>query len=293
MGTADFAVPSLRALVAAGHRVLLVVSQPDRPGHRFRLTPPPVKLAAGALGLEVFQPERIGHPESVERVRAAGSELIVVAAYGQILPGFLLGIPPRGAINVHGSLLPAYRGAAPVARAILNGDEVTGVTIIQMDEQMDHGPVLARRAVDIRSDDDTPTLTARLAEVGAELLVETISGLDSIRPVDQDHAAASFAPRIAKAEGELDWNLPAIRIDRAVRAFRPWPGVTVPMNGERVKLIAGAPVPGHGAPGQVLERGAESVVVACAEGAYRVDTAQRPGRRPLPAALIWRREEGG
>ena len=233
-------MPSLRALAGAGHELPLVVSQPDRPGHRLKLTPPAVKVAAQELGLPVFQPERIREPEAVERLRAAAPELIVVVAYGQIIPRSILELPPRGVLNVHASLLPRWRGAAPVAHAILNGDEFTGVTIMRMDEQLDHGPVLAySEKIPIGPGDDAARLTERLAEVGAQVLVQSIANLDRLQPRDQDHARASLAPKLSRGDGELEWSLPAVEIDRRVRAFQPWPGVTLPYQGERVKVLRG------------------------------------------------------
>src|SRR5450759_1494346 len=172
-GTAEFAVPSLRALQSAGHEIQLVITQPDKPGHRMKVTPPPVKVAAHELGLEVYQPERIRDPEPVEKLRLLAPDVLVVVAYGQIVPPSVLMIPKHGAVNVHASLLPRHRGASPVAHAILVGDRETGVTIMRMDEQLDHGPILATRATVIGPDDDAPALTSRLADMGAELLVET------------------------------------------------------------------------------------------------------------------------
>ena len=218
----------------------MVVTQPDRPGHRLKLTPPAVKVAAGELGLPVFQPERIREPSAIERLRAAAPELIVVVAYGQIIPRSILELPPNGVLNVHASLLPRWRGAAPVAHAILAGDEFTGVTIMQMDEQLDHGPVLAySHELPIGIADDAAGLTERLAEVGAKLLVETIAQLESLDPREQDHAQATLAPKLSREAGELEWGLPADEIDRRVRAFQPWPGVTLPWQGERVKVLRG------------------------------------------------------
>ena len=240
MGTAPFAVPSLRALAAAGHEIPLVVTQPDRPGHRLKLTPPAVKVAAQELGLPVLQPERIREPAVVESLRKAAPELIVVVAYGQIIPRSVLEIPRRGVLNVHASLLPRWRGAAPVAHAILAGDQLTGVTIMQMDEQLDHGPVLAQsEPVPIGPGADAPALTEHLAGVGAQLLVDTIARLDDLEPREQDHERASTAPKLSREDGELDWNLPPAEIDRRVRAFQPWPGVTLPIDGQRVKVLRG------------------------------------------------------
>src|SRR2546430_7068638 len=226
IGTAAYAVPSLRALHAAGHRLDLVVTQPDRPGNRLRMTPRPVKPAAQELGLAVFQTERIRLPEAVERLAAADPDLVVVVAYGQIIPRAVLERPPRGVLNVHASLLPRWRGAAPIAHAILAGDPVTGVTIMQMDEQLDHGPVLALSETAIGEREDAQQLGARLAGLGAGLLVDTLGRLDLIEPREQDHSAATLAPKLSREDGELSWDLDAAEIDRRVRAFQPWPGVT-------------------------------------------------------------------
>jgi methionyl-tRNA formyltransferase len=241
VGTAPFAVPSLRALVAAGHQVPLVVTQPDRPGHRLRLTPPAVKVAAEELGLPVYQPEKIRDREAVARLREAAPDLIVVVAYGQIIPRSILEIPPRGVVNVHASVLPRHRGAAPIAHAILAGDKVTGVTIMQMDEQLDHGPVIAQiQDVAIGAEDDAVTLGTRLAQDGAEGLVRVLDqGLENIYAREQDHDQATLAPKLSRADGELTGEEPAAEIDRRVRAFQHWPGVTLPVNGERVKVLRG------------------------------------------------------
>lgn len=285
-GTAPFAVPSLRGLVQAGHDLSLVVTQPDRPGHRLKLTPPAVKVAGEELRLPVFQPERIREPDAVERVRQAAPELIVVVAYGQIVPRSVLEIPVRGVLNVHASLLPALRGAAPVAHSILRGDRVTGVTIMLMDDKLDHGPILSQREVEIGPRENAQELGERLAHLGVDLLVETIANLDALKPVEQDHASATVAPKLSREDGELDWRRPADEIDRAVRAFQPWPGVTLPLGEKRVKVLRGREAPGRGEPGQVLEVGAEGVVVAAAEGAYRLELVQPAGKRPLPAAAL-------
>jgi methionyl-tRNA formyltransferase len=204
-----------------------------------KMTPPPVKLAALELGLDVYQPERIREPEVVDRLRAIAPELIVVVAYGQIIPRSILAIAPRGVVNVHASLLPRHRGASPVAHAILADDMRTGVTIMLMDEQLDHGPILAAREVDISRGEDAPHLTERLAELGAGLLVETLERLDGIQPRAQDDLAASVAPRLKKEDGELEWGMGADQIDRRVRALQPWPGATLPTARGRVKVLRG------------------------------------------------------
>jgi methionyl-tRNA formyltransferase len=257
-------VPSLRALHEAGHEIVLVITQPDRPGHRMKVTPPPVKVAAQELGLQVLQPEKIRDPAEVSRLRGLKPDLMVVVAYGQIIPPDVLSIPAKGVVNVHASLLPRHRGAAPVARAILAGDRETGVTIMRMDAQLDHGPILAMRATAIGSAEDAGALTARLAEMGAKLLVETLNRLDEIEPADQDHAMATTAPRLRREDGEIDWGLDPEEIDRRVRGLQPWPGVTLPTSRGRVKVLSG-----H------------------VEGdRYVPDVVQLPGKRPAPAKQV-------
>jgi methionyl-tRNA formyltransferase len=258
-------VPSLKALVDAGHNLQLVITQPDRPARRgMKLTPPPVKVAATELALEVYQPERIREPEAVERIRRLQPDLLVVVAYGQIIPRSVLAIPKLGAINVHASLLPRHRGAAPVAAAILGGDSETGVTIMRMDEQLDHGPILATRSVEIGAHEDAVALTARLAVLGAELLVETVENIEEIKAVEQNHGAATVARRLSREDGELEWDMGAVEIDRRVRALLPWPGVTLPTKRGRLKVLSG-----H------------------VEGdRYVPDVVQLPGKRPAPAKQV-------
>ena len=287
VGTAPFAVPSLRALDAAGYRIPLVVSQPDRAaGRGLGLKPPAVKVAARELGLEVFQPERIRAPEAVARLRELAPDLMVVAAYGQIVPGSVLEIPPRGLLNVHGSLLPRWRGAAPVAHAILSGDPVTGVTIMRMDAELDHGPILSTAETEIGPHEDAVSLTDRLAEMGAALLVDTVGRLDEIEPREQDHEHVTYARRLAREDGELDWARGAVDIDRRVRAFQPWPGVTLPWKGGRVKVLRGEARDGAGRPGAVLSVEPGGVEVACASGSYLLQQVQLPARRPMPARML-------
>lgn len=226
--------------------------------------PSPVKVAALELGLEVSQPERIRHPAALERLRAVAPDLLVVVAYGQIIPQLVLSIPKLGAINVHASLLPRHRGAAPIARAILAGDTETGVTIMQIDEQLDHGPILATAPTTIGQHEDAAALTTRLAELGAEVLVEVLTHLGSIKAVEQDHSLATIAPKLSKEEGELDWGMDPFEIDRRVRALHPWPGATLPTKRGRVKVLSG-----H------------------VEGdRYVPDVVQVPGKRPAPAKQV-------
>jgi methionyl-tRNA formyltransferase len=229
-----------------------------------KLTPSPVKVVAQELGLEVYQPEKIRDRDAVDRLRHLAPELLVVVAYGQIIPSSILSLPKRGAVNVHASLLPRHRGAAPVAHAILAGDPETGVTIMKMNEKLDHGPVLAATKTAIGEREDAASLTSRLAEMGAQLLVETLERLDEIEPVEQDERAATLAPRLRREDGELEWELGPIEIDRRVRGLQPWPGVTLPTKKGRVKVLSG-----H------------------VEGdRYVPDLVQLPGKRPAPAKQV-------
>jgi methionyl-tRNA formyltransferase len=257
-------VPPLQAIRAAGHDIALVVTQPDRKAHRMKMTRSPVKIAAEELGLPIYQPDRIREEASVERLSALEPDLFVVVAYGQILPASVLAIPRLGAINVHASLLPRHRGAAPVARAILAGDMETGVTIMKMDEQLDHGPILAVRATPIADHEDAAELTARLAQMGAELLVETLEHFDDLRVVGQDHSAATVAAKLRKEENELEWNLGAVELDRRVRGLQPWPGATLPTSRGRLKVLKGH-VEG---------------------GRYVLELVQLPGKKPAPAKQV-------
>ena len=251
MGTPDFAVPSLQAL-ARDHQVVGVVTQPDRPaGRGRRLVAPPVKEAAGALGLEVVQPPTLRRPEAVERLVAWRPDLVVVAAFGQILRPEVLAIPPHGCLNVHASLLPRYRGAAPIPAAILAGDERTGVTIMRMDEGLDTGPMLAQADWPIGPDDTTGSLAADLARLGASLLVEALPGWleGRIAPRPQDDAQATYCRTLQKEDGLLDWALTASHLDRQVRACDPWPGAYTAWAGQRLKILRARPLPGRPGPG--------------------------------------------
>lgn len=258
-------MPSLHALHEAGHEIQLVITQPDRPARRgLKLTPSPVKVAAQALGLGVAQPERIRDPEMVDRLRNLSPDVMVVVAYGQIIPASVLSIPRHGVINVHASLLPRHRGAAPIARAILEGDPETGVTIMQMDEKLDHGPVLASSPTPIGDREDAISLTARLAALGAERLIYVLGELERIGAVPQFEVAATTAPKVRKEDGELDWDMGAVEIDRHVRALQPWPGATLPTPKGRVKILSG-----H------------------IEGdSYVPDVVQLPGKKPAPAKQV-------
>jgi methionyl-tRNA formyltransferase len=271
MGTGDFAVPSLQAIVRAGHDVPLVVSQPDRPkGRGLTLSPTPVKAAAEALGLSVFQPEKLRLEP--QRVIDCKADILVVVAYGQILRENILECAPRGAVNVHASLLPKYRGAAPIQWAIARGETITGVTTMQLDRGMDTGPILLQRECAIEPEDTTATLEPRLATLGASLLVETLGALakDAITPTPQEDAQATKAPLIRKSEGLIDFSGDASEIVNRLRGFSPWPGVQFAYEGRTVKLLAARGVregaSKEAGPGTIARISREGLDVVCAAG---------------------------
>jgi methionyl-tRNA formyltransferase len=292
-GTAELACASLAALAKEpAFRVLGVVTQPDRPkGRDLRLQPPPVKVLASRLGLPVWQPERCRQPEFVEHLRSLAPELIVVAAYGQLLPPAILTLPPHGCVNVHASLLPRHRGAAPIQWALLEGDAETGVTLMQMDAGLDTGDILSRVTTPITADDNAQTLHDRLATLGAELLVRTLPDLVAgrISPRPQPAEGVSYARKITKDDGRLDWRLPADVLWHRVRAFTPWPGAFtfLPATPQPVRLKIWRAEPAESAAGhagEILSAAQTGVVVACGSGALRLLELQREGGRRLPAA---------
>lgn len=299
MGSPEFALPSLRRLLDASYEVAGVVTQPDRESGRGRkLTPPPVKTLALERGLPVLQPPRLRRPEAIEQVAALRPDLIVVAAYGQILPPAVLAIPAHGCVNVHASLLPRWRGAAPVVAAILAGDTTTGVSIMQIDEGLDTGPVLTTRPVAIAGDDTAGTLTERLAHEGADLLVETLppylNGLLATKP--QDDTLATYAPPVRKDNARLDLTLPARDLWLRVRAYHPWPVARAYYKGEPLFVHRARPLatetPAAPPPGTViaLTDADAPVGVVTGDGVLALLEVQRPGRRPLPAAEFVRGE---
>jgi len=288
MGTAAFAVPSLEALVKAGYRVVAAVSRPPRPAGRGRkLTLPPVTEAAERLGLPVLTPEKLRAPEVLQQLAALRPDVIVVAAYAQFLPRSLLETPAHGCVNVHGSLLPRWRGASPIHAAILAGDEFTGVTVMRMAEAMDSGPILAQIVTRIEDSDATPDLEMRLAGAGANLLVSTLpcylSG--AIRPVIQEESLATFAPLIRKEDGLIDWSLSAEQIWRASRAYRAWPGSYSFWKGRMLKLLACRPEPelsSREEAGRVVPLdGGREVGVATGKGILRLEEVALEGSRPM------------
>ena len=296
MGTPSFAVPILRAL-ADHHQVVGVVTQPDRrAGRGRRLTVSPVKEAALALGLPLFQPPTLRTAEAAQRLAAWQPAVIVVAAFGQILRPPLLSLPPHGCLTVHASLLPRWRGASPVAAAILAGETVTGVSLMLMDEGMDTGPILARRSCPIAPDDTTGALTGRLAEMGAQLLIETLPRwlAGGIRPRPQDDDRATYCRLLKKEDGRLDWTRPAAYLERQVRACDPWPGAFTTWQGRRLKVLrarARPEVPADGPPGRVLDL-SPGLGVSTGQGVLELIEVQLAGKKPLPAGTFARGQKG-
>jgi len=286
-GTPTFAVPSLRVLLDRPDPVVGVVCQPDKPAGRGQhLTVAPVKQAAVNAGLPVLQPERLRTDDFFEALRRWAPELIVVAAYGRILPKVLLDLPPRGCINVHASLLPRYRGAAPIQWAILRGEERTGVTIMQMNERMDAGDVLLQRDTPIGTEETYGELQLRLAALGAAALVEALECLraGTLAAQPQREAEVTLAPMIRKEDGHIDWTHPAIQIARAVRAFNPWPSAFSHLGGKLLKIHrAHIGAMTTAAPGTVTDT-AGGITVATGSGGLVIDELQLEGRKRLPAA---------
>jgi methionyl-tRNA formyltransferase len=288
MGTPPFAVPSLRALYDRGHEIAAVFTQPDRPAGRGQAPRgSSVKRFALEKQISVEQPEKLRDPAVIERMRELAPQAIAVAAYGKILPKALLDLPPRGAVNVHGSLLPRHRGAAPIQRALLAGDTVTGITIMQMNERMDAGDILLQEQTAIRADDTSASLGERLAEIGARLLVEALERLERGELVSQpqNDADATLAPMVRKDEGTIDWSRSAAEIERAVRAFTPWPSVYTTLHGKLLKVhraaVASSPSPAP--PGTVVRATDGDLEVATGEGRLRLLELQLEGKRRLAA----------
>ena len=286
-GTPDFAAVALRALIAAGHDIVLVLTQPDRPaGRGLKLAPSAVKAVALAHGLIVAQPNSLKDPAAHEQLRAVTAEVMVVAAYGLILPQAVLEIPTRGCLNIHASLLPRWRGAAPIQRAILAGDAETGITIMQMDAGLDTGAMLANRALPIEAGDTARTLHDKLAALGAAAIVEAVDLLQRapLTPQAQDASLATYAGKISKQDAHIDWHQPAAAIERAVRAYHPAPGAFTLRDAEALKLWAASVTDGQGPAGTVLAADKQGVVVACGEHALRITELQRAGGKRLPVA---------
>jgi methionyl-tRNA formyltransferase len=294
-GTPPFAERALSRLLAAGHEVALVLTQPDRPAGRGQKAAfSAVKQLALSRGLEVLQPVTLRSAPVLERLRAANPRAMVVAAYGLILPEPLLSLGPLGAINIHASLLPRWRGAAPIQRALLAGDSRTGVSIMQMDAGLDSGPVLAQRVVPIGPQDDAGTLHDKLADAGADAMVETLGQLErgEARAVPQPEAGVTYAAKIDKGELWIDWRRPATELERKIRAFRPSPGAATRLGEAPLKLWQARVVRESGEPGMVLDAG-DVLLVACGEQALAIEEVQRAGGRRMSAADFLRGQHVG
>ncbi|MBS0002410.1 MAG: methionyl-tRNA formyltransferase [Thioalkalivibrio sp.] len=296
-GTPEFAVPALEALIASGQTPVAVYTQPDRPaGRGRRLSPSPVKRVAQAAGIPVLQPVSLKSDQAHEELRQLEPDLVVVAAYGLILPRAVLSIPSSGCLNIHASLLPRWRGAAPVQRAILAGDSETGVCLMRMEAGLDTGPVYACERLPLDDRTIAPEVTARLAAMGAALLMERLDAIlsGSLQPWPQPESGVLYAHKVEKSESWVDWSEPAARIARRVRAFQPWP-IAQTRLGDRVLRIHRADVPGpaegsSAPPGTLVATGPDGVDVATGAGLLRLLTVQLPGRRPIPASA-WARAE--
>ncbi|SME91755.1 methionyl-tRNA formyltransferase [Pseudogulbenkiania subflava] len=283
-GTPEFAAAALQALLDAGHDIPLVLTQPDRPaGRGMKLKPSPVKALALEHGLRVEQPLTLKTPEAQALIAEVGAEVMVVAAYGLLLPQAVLELPAKGCLNIHASLLPRWRGAAPIQRALLAGDAETGITIMQMDVGLDTGAMLSVHPLPIAADETAATLHDRLAGAGARAIVDTLARLDAITPVAQPEQGVTYAQKLSKAEAEVDWSQPATDIARAIRAYNPVPGAFTRLAGEPLKLWLAEAEEGHGEPGTVLSAGADGVCVAAGRGVVRLTQLQAAGGKRLAA----------
>lgn len=288
MGTPDFAVPTLAALAEAGHTIVAVYTQPPRPaGRGKKLQPSPVQVEAEIRGIEVRSPVSLKNAEAQADFASLEPDLAVVAAYGLILPQAVLNVPKHGCLNVHASLLPHWRGAAPIQRSILAGDQVTGITIMQMEAGLDTGPMLATARTPVE-DKTAGELTEELAEIGAQLMVGTLIDLPMLHAVTQDDAEASYAPKIDKAEAKIDFAQSAEAIERQVRAFAPFPGAWFELGGERIKVLKAEVAPDVGAAGTTLD---DALTIACGSGALRLLRVQRAGKPVMHAADFLRGKE--
>ena len=283
MGTPDFAVPSLQALIDAGHDVCAVYTQPDKPqGRKQILTAPPVKTLALEHDIPVFQPNTLKNEDEQARLRELAPEVIIVVAYGKLLPKAVLDIPPHGCINVHGSLLPRWRGAAPIQWAVIAGDEMAGVTTMQMAEGLDTGDMLLTYETKVGEKETAGELFDRLAQSGAELLTQTLVKLDEITPRPQDDAQSCYAHMLDKQMAVIDWSRSAHEIDCLIRGLNPWPIALTTLSGERLKVFAAEKAAGNGEPGTVLEADPKKgLTVACGEGALKLTEIQLVGGKRM------------
>jgi len=282
-GTPPFAARALEAILEAGHDVALVLTQPDRPaGRGMRVSESAVAKLAAERAIPLWKPATLRDPQAAGRLREKRADLMIVAAYGLILPAAILEVPARGCLNIHASLLPRWRGAAPIQRAILAGDDITGISIMRMDAGLDTGPVLLERSRPIAPRDTAGSLTDALATLGGEAIIAALEELDRLAPRAQDGSRATYAAKIAKAEARIDWREANDAIDRKIRAFDPAPGAETTHGGETLKVWSAKPVAATGRPGEVLEAARARLVVACGKGALEIDEIQRPGGRRMP-----------
>ncbi len=284
-GTPDFAAVALRALIAAGHDIPLVLTQPDRPaGRGMKLRMSPVKELALAHGLTVAQPDNLKTGEARQPILDSQADVMVVAAYGLLLPQAVLDMPRLGCVNIHASLLPRWRGAAPIHRAIEAGDTETGITLMQMDKGLDTGAMLRRTALPILDTDTTGSLHDRLAELGAREIVALLPDLEAgrVAATPQDATGATYAAKIGKEDTRLDWRLTARELDRRIRAFNPFPGAWCLLDEAPLKIWRARPVAGHGVPGQILDLDRQGIRLACGEGALEIVEVQKAGGKRLP-----------
>ena len=300
LGSPEFALPALRRLIASEHEVVAVVTQPDRPAGRGRgLRPPPVKELAQAHGLPVLQPKSVNGSDALDAIRALKPDALIIAAFGQILKQPLLDIPKRGSLNVHASLLPKYRGAAPVAGALLAGEETAGVTIMEVVLALDAGPVVAQRSLAIEPDDTTGTLTQKIAELGADLLVDVLPAWErrEITPQPQNDAQATYVRPVRREDATIDWSLSAEEVWRRVRAYNPWPVATTAVDGEALRILAAWPLDREAdveagtivpLPGGAAVRDGAGFALQCGRGLLAVVRAQRPGKRDVSGEELLR-----
>ncbi|MBB5193310.1 methionyl-tRNA formyltransferase [Silvimonas terrae] len=288
-GTPDFAAAALAALIEAGHEIALVLTQPDRPsGRGMKLTASPVKQLALQHGLPVYQPEKLRSPEQQAPVAAIAAEVMIVAAYGLILPQAVLDMPRLGCLNIHGSLLPRWRGAAPIQRAILAGDAETGITIMQMDAGLDTGDMLSMHPVRIEATDNATTLHDKLAVAGAAAVVDALAELPRLQAARQPQPpeGVTYAEKLRKEESQIDWQHSAVALDRMIRAFNPFPSAQTTLAGEALKIWRAEPVSGQGQPGEVIQADRHGLLVATGDGVLKLLEVQKAGGKRMDAAAL-------
>ena len=288
-GTPDFAARALNALIQSRHEIVAVYTQPDRPAGRGRkLTPSPVKALALQHHLTVFQPDSLKTPEAIKQLRTLDADVMVVAAYGLLLPSEVLNVPRFGCLNIHASLLPRWRGAAPIQRAILAGDSETGITIMQMDEGLDTGAMLLKTHCPITREDTAANLHDRLATLGAEAIITALDQLPTLTATPQDDREATYAAKLTKQEAIIDWQRPAQELDRQIRAFNPWPVAQTGVNGKTLRIWAAQPLAdtANANPGTVIGCGKQGIDIACGQGVLRLTRLQPPGSKPMDVAAF-------